>query len=137
MDSEITLLAGTAGTTIATLSASDTWNGVRNGVLALWRGVRPDHEEHVAAQPDASRRDLLDARADGDEGTEREIAAEWRGRVRRLLVAHPRQVELRSLMTGLAPGAPATAIPTVTQRATASGNSRVCQAGRDLNVGQR
>ncbi|GAB1334952.1 hypothetical protein ACE1SV_15420 [Streptomyces sp. E-15] len=28
-------------------------------------------------------------------------------------------------------------IATVTQRATAAGNSRVCQAGRDLNVGQR
>ncbi|MFE7977205.1 hypothetical protein [Streptomyces shenzhenensis] len=136
MDAEITLLAGTAGTTIATLLASDAWNGVRNGVLALWRRVRPDHEEHVAAQLDASRRDLLDAQADGDEETEREIAAEWRGRIRRLLVTHPElAVELRSLLTELAPGTPATV--TVTQRATASGSSRVYQAGRDLNVDQR
>ncbi|MFI6960289.1 hypothetical protein [Streptomyces sp. NPDC050255] len=136
MDAEITLLAGTAGTTIATLLASDTWNGVRNGVITLWRRVRPDHEEQVAAQLDTSRRDLLGAQTDGDEETEREIAAEWQGRIRRLLVAHPELVtELRSLLTELDPGT--RSIPTVTQRATASGSSRVYQAGRDLNVDQR
>ncbi|MFD5748197.1 hypothetical protein [Streptomyces sp. NPDC127033] len=135
MDAEITLLAGTAGTTIASLLATDAWNGVRNGVLALWRRVRPDDEEHVAVQLDTSRRDLLDARADSDEDTEREIAAEWRGRVRRLLVAHPElAAELRSLLTELAPGTPAATA--VTQHATASGDSRVYQAGRDLHIDQ-
>ncbi|MFG2947564.1 hypothetical protein [Streptomyces adustus] len=136
MDAEITLLAGTAGTTIATLLASDTWNGVRNGVLALWRRVRPDREEHVAAQLDASRRDLLDAQAEGDEETEREIAAEWRGRIRRLLATHPElAAELRSLLIQFAPEGPAAM--TVTQHATASGSARVYQAGRDLNLDQR
>ncbi|MET8824993.1 hypothetical protein ABZX40_24530 [Streptomyces sp. NPDC004610] len=136
MDAEITLLAGTAGTTIVTLLASDTWNAARNGMLALWRRVRPGDEEHVAAQLEVSRRELVDARADGDEASEREIAEEWRGRIRRLLVAHPElAADLRSLLTELAAEAPATV--TVTQRATASGSSRVYQAGRDLNVEQR
>ncbi|MFG3140641.1 hypothetical protein ACGFZA_31100 [Streptomyces sp. NPDC048211] len=136
MDAEITLLAGTAGTTIATLLATDTWNGVRNSVIALWRRVRPDHEEQIAAQLDTSRRDLLGARSSGDEQTEREIAAEWQGRIRRLLVAHPELVaELHSLLAELDPGTPA--IVTVTQRATASGSARVYQAGRDLNIDQR
>ncbi|MFD7972383.1 hypothetical protein [Streptomyces clavifer] len=136
MDAEIALLAGTAGTTIATLLATDTWNGVRNGVVGLWRRVRPDHEEQVGAQLDTSRRDLLGAQSSGDEETEREIAAEWQGRIRRFLVAHPELVaELRSLLIELDPGALAT--PTVTQHATASGSSRVYQAGRDLNVDQR
>ncbi|MFJ5843497.1 hypothetical protein [Streptomyces sp. NPDC092903] len=136
MDSEITLLAGTAGTTIAALLATDTWNGVRNGVITLWRRARPDHEEQIAAQLDTSRQDLLGARSNGDEEAEREIAAEWQGRIRRLLVAHPELVAaLRSLLTELDPGAPV--IPTVTQRATASGSSRVYQAGRDLNLDQR
>ncbi|MFJ7056987.1 hypothetical protein ACK8N7_11710 [Streptomyces griseobrunneus] len=135
MDSEIALLAGTAGTTIATLLATDAWSGARNGVLALWRRVRPDDEEQVAAQLDTSRRDLLDARSDGDEEAEREVALEWRGRVRRLLVAHPElAAELRALLTELAPDAPAAV--TVTQRATASGSSRVYQAGRDLMIDQ-
>ncbi|MFD7863378.1 hypothetical protein [Streptomyces sp. NPDC059783] len=66
MDAEITLLAGTAGTTIAALLATDTWNGVPNSVITLWRRVRPDHEEQVAAQLDALRRDLLGAQHDGD-----------------------------------------------------------------------
>lgn len=136
MDPEIAVLAGTAGTTIATLLATDTWNGARTGLLSLWRRVRPGHEEDVAAQLDASRRELMNARADGDEETEREIAAEWQGRIRRLLAAHPEAAaELRSLLAGLAPGA--TAAPTVTQHATASGRSRVYQAGRDLNLDQR
>ncbi|WP_371772975.1 hypothetical protein [Streptomyces sp. NBC_01438] len=136
MDAEITLLAGTAGTTIATLLATDTWNGVRNGVITLWRRVRPDHEDQIAAQLDTSRRDLLGARSSGDEETEREIAAEWQGRIRRLLVAHPELVtELNSLLDELDPGTPS--IPTVTQHATASGSSRVYQAGRDLNIDQR
>lgn len=136
MDAEMTLLAGTAGTTIATLLATDAWAGTRNGVIALWRRARPDHEENVAAQLDASRQDLLDAQADGDEGTEREVAAEWRGRIRRLLVAHPElTAELRSLLAELTPHTHTTAA--VTQRATASGSSRVYQAGRDLNVDER
>ncbi|MFJ6571934.1 hypothetical protein ACIQNU_31475 [Streptomyces sp. NPDC091292] len=136
MDAEMTLLAGTAGTTIATLLATDAWTGMRNGVVALWRRVRPDHGEHVAAQLDAERQDLLDARAAGDEETEREIAAEWGGRIRRLLVTHPElAAELRSLLAELAPNTFTTA--TVTQRATASGSSRVYQAGRDLNVDER
>ncbi|MFE7622233.1 hypothetical protein [Streptomyces sp. NPDC057509] len=136
MDAEITLLAGTAGTAIATLLATDTWNGVRSGVITLWRRVRPDREEQVAAQLDTSRQDLLGARSNGDEETEREIAAEWQGRIRRLLVAHPELVtELRSLLTEIDPSTSAT--PAVTQRATASGSSRVYQAGRDLNVDQR
>lgn len=136
MDAEITLLAGTAGTTIATLLATDTWNGVRNGVITLWRHVRPDHEDQIAAQLDTSRRDLLGARSSGDEETEREVAAEWQGRIRRLLVAHPELVtELHSLLAELDPGTPS--VPTVTQRATASGSSRVYQAGRDLNIDQR
>ncbi|MEV7283671.1 hypothetical protein AB0O01_03715 [Streptomyces sp. NPDC093252] len=136
MDAEITLLAGTAGTTIVTLLASDTWNAARNGMLALWRRVRPGQEEQVAAQLDTSRQELVDARADGDEETEREIAEEWQGRIRRLLVAHPEAAtELRSLLGDLAAEAPTTV--TVTQRATASGSSRVYQAGRDLHLDQR
>ncbi|MFI5544722.1 hypothetical protein ACIA6E_13220 [Streptomyces sp. NPDC051815] len=136
MDAEITLLAGTAGTTIATLLVTDTWNGVRNGVVALWRRVRPDHEHQVVTQLDTSRQDLLDAQADGDEETAREVAAEWQGRIRRLLVAHPELVSpLRSLLTELDPGTPATT--TVVQHATASGSSRIYQAGRDLKVDPR
>ncbi|BAJ27763.1 MULTISPECIES: hypothetical protein [Kitasatospora] len=136
MDAEITLLAGTAGTTIATLLATETWNSVRAGVLALWRRVRPDHEAGLAAQLDASRRDVLEAGAAGDEQTAAEVAAEWRGRVRRLLEAHPELVaDLRALLAELAPDTPAAA-PAVVQRAEAAGSSRVYQAGRDLHIGR-
>lgn len=136
MDPELALLAGTAGTTIATLLATDTWSGTRNGMLSLWRRVRPDHERDVSTQLDASRRELLNARSVGDQGTEGEVAAEWRGRIRRLLAAHPEVADdLRVLLAELASNVPAA--PNVSQSATASGGSRVYQAGRDLNIDQR
>jgi len=64
------------------------------------------------------------------------LDTEWRGRIRRLLTAHPEVIgELRGLLAELAPeGAPA---PSVTQHATASGHARVYQAGRDQNFSQQ
>ncbi|GAA3015867.1 hypothetical protein GCM10020229_28790 [Kitasatospora albolonga] len=136
MDTEITLLASTAGTTIATLLATSAWNGVRDGVLALWRRARPDHEAEVAAQLEASRRELLRAESEGDEETGQEIAAEWQGRLRRFLVAHPDQArELRELLNELGPDVRPSTV--VDQRASASGSARVYQAGRDLTIEQR
>ncbi|MBQ0830583.1 hypothetical protein [Streptomyces tagetis] len=136
MDGEITLLAGTAGTTLAALPATDRWNGVRNGVLALGGRVRSDGRQRVATRPHTPRRDLPDAPADGDEEAQGGIAAERRGGIRPLLVAHPEPAaEPPSLLTEPASGTRTTV--TVTRRATASGSSRVYQAGRDLNVDQR
>ncbi|MFE3068566.1 hypothetical protein [Streptomyces sp. NPDC059247] len=136
MEAEIMALAGTAGTAVVTLLATDAWNTVRDGVVDLWRRARPERAADISAELDSTREELLRARTEGDQETEADLRVEWRGRVRRLLVEHPEVAEeLRDLLTRLEPAAPHP--PTVTQRATASDRARVYQAGRDIHLGQR
>lgn len=131
MDPELTTLAQGASLTLVTLMATDAWERTRDGVVALWRRARPERADAAAAELDSTREDLA-----ADPGAEDELAAEWQGRIRRLLVDRPEvAVELRSLLDELTPGAaPA---PAVSQRATASGDSRIYQAGRDLRITER
>ncbi len=72
-----------------------------------------------------------------DATAEGELSAEWQGRIRRLLIDRPEvAVELQRLLDELTPGTGPTAAP-VSQSATASGHSRVYQAGRDLHITDR
>ncbi|MEU3984748.1 hypothetical protein AB0F77_32595 [Streptomyces sp. NPDC026672] len=128
MDPELTALAQGAGLTVVTLMATDAWERTRDGFVALWRRARPERADALAAELDSTREDLLANPAD-----EGELAAEWQGRVRRLLVERPDVAEdLRRLLGELAPRT--TSAPAVAQRAEASGDSRIYQAGRDLHV---
>ena len=131
MDPELTGLAQSASLTLVTLMATDAWERTRDGVVALWRRAWPERADAVAAELDGNRQDLA-----ADLAAEDELAAEWQGRIRRLLAARPEvAVELRSLLDELAPdAAPA---PAVVQRAAASGDSRIYQAGRDLRITER
>ncbi|MFI6465297.1 hypothetical protein [Streptomyces sp. NPDC050538] len=90
----------------------------------------------MAAELDAAHEDLLASLTTGDPDTERELVAEWQGRLRRLLAARPEVAEdLRTLLDEL--GTRTTTAPAVVQRATASGDSRIYQAGRDQRVVER
>ncbi|GGZ22693.1 hypothetical protein [Streptomyces poonensis] len=136
MDPELAVLAGTAGTTLVTLLTTEAWERVRDGIASLWRRVEPERAEAIAAELEVARRDLLAAQVDGDLESRGELGAEWQGRMRRLLVAHPEETAaLRALLDELAPYTPEA--PAVTQHATASGQARVYQAGRDQHFGQR
>ncbi|MGY0058513.1 hypothetical protein ACWY4P_18500 [Streptomyces sp. LZ34] len=136
MDPEMVALAGTAGTTLITMLTTEAWQSVREGFASLWRRAQPDRADAISAELDATRSDLLTAQANGDLDSREELGAEWQGRVRRLLVAHPEEMEaLRTLLNELAPHTPE--VPSVTQHATASGQARVYQAGRDQNFGPR
>jgi hypothetical protein len=135
VDPEMVMLAGTAGATLVTLLTTEAWERVRDGVASLWRRADPERAEAISAELEATRTDLLAARHAGDAEAPAELGAEWQGRIRRLLVAHPEEAEaLRTLLGELRPHAPE--IPSVTQHATASGSARVYQAGRDQNIGQ-
>ncbi|MFF8369244.1 MULTISPECIES: hypothetical protein [Streptomyces] len=136
MDPEMAALAGTAGTTLVTLLATDAWNSVRDGLVSLWQRARPDRAPVIAAELGAAREELLSAQATSDRETEAEVRAEWQGRIRRLLSAHPELVEeLRTLLVDVAPDS--AALPVITQHASASGQARVYQAGHDMHLGQR
>ncbi|MBV1946382.1 hypothetical protein [Streptomyces sp. BV129] len=136
MDPEMAMLAGTAGTTLVTLLTTEAWQRARDGIASLWRRAEPERAEAISAELDVTRSDLLAAQAGGDAESCGELRAEWQGRIRRLLAAHPEETEaLRTLVSELAPDTPADS--SVTQHATASGHARVYQAGRDQNFGHR
>lgn len=137
MEPEIAALASTAGTTVVTLMATDAWERTRDAVAGLWRRVHPERADTVTAELDATREDLTSQEAEDDEEVVRELQAEWRGRVRRLLTARPEVAgELRRLLDELDPDAAPDA-PAVRQQATASGQARIYQAGRDQHFGER
>nr|WP_202534775.1 hypothetical protein [Streptomyces sp. SID3212] len=117
--------------------ASDAWQATREGVVGLWRRAQPHRADAVAAELDAGQAEAVAATgADGEEVLS-ELRAEWQGRLRRLLVARPdAAAELRRLLDEIAPQASADP-PAVTQHATASGQARVYQAGRDQHIIER
>ena len=137
VDPEIAALAGSAGTTVVTLMATDAWQRVREGVVGLWRRAYPDRAEAVGAELDSTRADLMAARAAGDTRSEEELHGEWQGRLRRLMTAEPSVVDdLRLILDEfnsltVDPSVPAQPI---LMRASASGHGRVYQAGRDQHI---
>ncbi|WNI18143.1 hypothetical protein [Actinacidiphila sp. ITFR-21] len=135
MEPEIAALAASASTTLVTLLATEVWQRVREGAVALWSRASPERAEAVGAELDVSRADLLAARAAGDMESERELHAEWQGRLRRLMAAEPTAVEdLLRFMNELGSLAPAPSAPRIQLRASASGHGRVYQAGRDQHI---
>ncbi|MFJ7147562.1 hypothetical protein ACIQVT_05070 [Streptomyces sp. NPDC100445] len=136
MDPEVTVLAQSAGTTLVTLMATDAWQRTRDGLTQLWHRMQPERAETVAAQWEAGREDVLAALAANDQETLNELRAQWQGLVRRLIVARPAATgELRALLAELDPDG--SAGRSVTQHATASGQARVYQAGRDQHIAER
>jgi hypothetical protein len=136
VDPEVTALAQSAGTTLVTLMATDAWQRVRDGLTQLWRRTQPERAETVAAELEAGREDVLAAMVANDQETLSELRLRWQWLVRRLIVARPAAAgELRALLAELDPDG--SAARSVTQHATASGQARVYQAGRDQHIAER
>lgn len=136
MDPEVASLAQSAGTTLVTLMATDAWHRTRDGLTQLWRRMQPERTEAVAAELEAGREDVLAAMAANDQEMLTELRLQWQGLVRRLIVARPAAAaELRRLLDEVDPDG--TAARRVTQHATASGQARVYQAGRDQHIAER
>jgi len=140
MDPQIADLARTAGTTMVTLMTTSAWESARDGLVGLWRRFQPARADGIAEEYEAARADLLLAREAGDEDSASELAAEWQGRVRRLLVAQPEVAdELRRILDDLSPALPesSSAVGEIHMTAEASGSGRVYQAGRDQHITER
>ncbi|MFD5189043.1 hypothetical protein ACFWMU_13020 [Streptomyces sp. NPDC058357] len=142
MDAELMALASTAGTTVVTLLATDAWEGARTAVATLWGRAFPDRAESVEAELLETRELLLHASEQTGSGTAEfdEGTAEWRGKFRRLLLAHPEfaQEVRRILDEELSPALPAPApAASIVFHANPTGNARVYQAGRDQNIHER
>lgn len=139
MGPEIAELARTAGTTMVTLMAGQAWESARDGLVSLWQRFQPARAETVGGELEATREDLLLARASGDTETEAELTGEWQARLRRLLLAQPEVAdELRRILAELSPEPPQQSSSVeVRLRAEVSGSGRVYQAGRDQHITER
>lgn len=135
-------LASTAGTTVVTLLATDTWERAKAAVADLWGRAFPDRAETVEAELMETRELLMHTGEQNGSGTPEfdEGVAEWRGKFRRLLLAQPDfALEVRRILDEeLIPALPAPASgPSVVFHANPTGNARVYQAGRDQNIRER
>ncbi|MEV8530893.1 hypothetical protein [Streptomyces sp. NPDC051211] len=134
MDLELTALAASAGTAVVNELATTGWRRVQTAVGGLWRRVHPERAETVEAELEETRSDVLAARQAGDVEGEQALVVQWQSRLRRLLAAEPAlAVELRRVLDELEP-APGESGTVITMNATASGGSRVVQAGRDVHI---
>ncbi|MFF7329023.1 hypothetical protein [Streptomyces sp. NPDC008150] len=136
MEAELTSLAQSAGATLVTLMATDAWQRTRDGLTGLWHRLQPERAQTVAAELETGREDVLAAIAADDQQTLNEVRLQWQGLLRRLIVAHPGAAEeLRQLLDEVDPGGAAP--HRITQQATASGQAKVYQAGRDQHITER
>jgi hypothetical protein len=126
----------TAATALVGAMATDGWQQGRAALVRVWRRARPADVPVIESDLEAVRAEVLAAREAGDQETEDVLVAEWQSRLRRLLAADPvLGAELRRLVDEeLGPLLPEDGREqgTVVQNATASGNGRVYQAGRDM-----
>ncbi|GAA3299102.1 hypothetical protein GCM10020295_36430 [Streptomyces cinereospinus] len=141
MDPQLTVMAQTASATVVALMATDVWQHTRDGIVGLWRRVRPAQAEEVGNDLEVTRAEILAARQEGDTLGEQALAGEWQGRLRRLLIADPdiAQELLRVLeeSRALLPAGEEIPAPVVHLRAEVSGSGRVYQAGRDQHITER
>ncbi|MFF4606026.1 hypothetical protein ACFY12_25200 [Streptomyces sp. NPDC001339] len=141
MDPQLAQLAQTAGTTVVALMATEAWRSTRDGVVTLWRRVFPARADEVEAALDDTRADIVLAREQADADAEEALAAEWNGRLRRLLAAQPEVAqELDQLLReahGRLSAGEQSLIGTVRQSAHATGHGRIYQAGRDQHITER
>ena len=138
MDPELSALASAAATTLVQLLATAAWEQAKDVVGGLWRRAHPERVEAVEAELENTRTSVVTARQAGDEQVEQHLVAEWCAQLRHLVAAHPQLGDdLRRVVAELDAVQPDTAQPqatTIAMRATASGASRVYQAGHDLHI---
>jgi hypothetical protein len=138
VESELVALATTAANTLVEQWTTDGWKRVAEAVGALWRTVYPERGDTIEAEATDTRDAVVRAREAGDEETERELVGEWRSKLRRLLIAEPRVADdLRQMLAEWQPDESVVGdarIGRMTMRVTASGNSRVSMAGRDIHI---
>ncbi|GAA4970969.1 hypothetical protein HD597_007321 [Nonomuraea thailandensis] len=130
-----------AGRALVAAMAGDDWQAARDGTVSLWRRARPAEAEAVGAELEIVREQVLEARADGDEDTERALAGPWQLRLQAMLRADPAMAgEIQRVLDEVLRPAPAPAeqarVGSIVMEARASGQGRIYQAGRDLHINE-
>jgi hypothetical protein len=129
MDPDYTALAAAAATAVVTAMAKEGWEGVRSAVARLWRKGEHPQTEQIVAELERSRQELVGTESSLVPLTSDELVAEWKGKLRRLLVLHPELADEVAAILG-------TGQQGGVQFGDVShhGTGDVNQAGRDIHV---
>ena len=128
-----------AGTALVSAMATSAWEQARDAAVVLWRRAHPDKAEQVGKDLEVVRAEVLEARREGDVGTEQALAGAWQAELQRLvrqdsaLAGEVRRLLEEQLVPAL-PRDEQTRIGKLVMKAQASGNARVFQAGRDQHI---
>jgi hypothetical protein len=123
--------------------ATDSWQQARSAIAGLWRRAHPERVAAVEGELAEVRTEVLAARENGDRPGEQDLITEWGRKLQRLLAAANGsdpglEAELRRVLdqqlTPLLPPADQARVTQVTLNATASGQGRIYQAGRDQHI---
>jgi hypothetical protein len=130
-----------AGTALVQAIASDAWQQVKRAITGLWHRAHPGCAVEVGGDMDELRRQVLQARADGDVGTERALEGAWQVRLQELLRADPMlagdlQQVLDQVLTPALPAAGQARIGTILMTGTSHDSSTFTQIGTQINHGQ-
>lgn len=140
MNVELTELTTAASAAMVKLLVTEAWQATRDGVVALWRKVRPDTADRVGLDLDENRAQLLEAADGGDTAAvEAALGDEWRGRLATLVTVEPSLVaDLRQLLDSqLTPAleqVTSNSAGSVRLSATATEHSTVIQAGNSVSI---
>ncbi|UGQ13452.1 hypothetical protein LO772_07535 [Yinghuangia sp. ASG 101] len=129
MDPAVVALASSGATTLVGAMATDAWTQARDRFAAWFGRGSAGQAEAVARELEADRAAMVAADDDGDTTLAADIAAEWRGRLRRLLAADPAVArELEDLIAEFAPGTVNEAV----HNTVSGGSQQVVLQGRDV-----
>jgi hypothetical protein len=135
MDQELVLFLETAGPTVVAAVATDAYQKTKDAVVAAWHRLLPFGAEGVAEELERTRTQVLAAREQGDTAAEQALSDRWQGHLQPLLAANPAVAdELRRSLIEAGAVMQTTSRTSITMQATASGNGRTYQAGRDQHI---
>ena len=121
--------------------ATDSWDEVKHAVAKLWHRIHPGHTDEVSSELELLRRQVLEARANDDQDTERALEGFWQLKLQELLRADAalktdlRQI-LDQVLTPALPEAAQTRIGTILMTGTSQDSSTFTQIGTQVNYGQ-
>jgi hypothetical protein len=127
------------GTALVGAIATDAWQQVREAVTGLWRRVHPlRKDDHVGAELDELREQVLEARRDSDAGSERALEGAWQLRLQQLLRADPAlaaelQRVLDQVLTPALTPAEQARVGTIIMTGSSQDSSTFTQIGTQIN----
>jgi hypothetical protein len=132
MDAAALALVTASANSLIALMTSEVWEQAKAGVVALFRRKGESDSVTIENELNESVRELSASLENGDADTVEELRQQWRGKFRRLVVAHPDLASelnelLREWNSLQAEGS--TGSPVINQTATARDNGRVYQQG--------